>query len=282
MTTDLNPAAPASNTQTDNSAPERGGAGWWYQQLARDGAPADVLAKFATENRLVFDQTPSVPAQSTTIRVAPNTEQEAAVRSVLGNAPTSHEARQAAQMIEHMRAKGASEADIRQAMVELGMDPAAPPSGNDPVGEHLAAQGAKPAERPTDYQLPKIEIENAGEMIEAAGIFREFLHAARFTPEIGSACANFAAQAEKQWAKLDDAGRAMHVRNTESSLQSLFKSEYPQAMEAARQLVREVNGKCGGRLIPWLEETGAGNDVRLVAQVARQAMLMRGRTTQAA
>ena len=278
MTTDNNVAVPANSP----AAPiERGSPGFWYSQMARDGAPADVLAKFATEHRLVFDATPAQPAP---IKVTPSTELEGKVSALLDEKPSATNTKpgSAGWFLQDMRNSGASEADIAQAAKELGIDPADlnKPAG-DNVDAYLQSIGSPPA-KAGEFALPQIEADSNGELAERHKEFSGWLEAAKFEQAVGNAVAQYAADFERQWSTMSEADRNVHVATVNANLRSVFGASYAESIAAGQALVRETDAKTGGKLSAWLESSGAGNDMRTIVHVCQHAMRLKGRKAAAA
>lgn len=275
------PAAPASPAANSTAAPiERGSPAFWYGQMARDGAPADVLARFATEHGLPFDKNPS-PAP---LKVTPNSELEHKVSALLDEKPSVHDTKpgSAGWFLQDMRSSGASEADIAAAAREMGLDPADlnKPAGDD-VDAYLQSIGSPPA-KAGEFALPAIEADSNGELAERHKEFSSWLEAAKFEKSVGNAVAKYAADFERQWSKMSEADRNVHVAQVTSNLRSVFGKDYAESIAAGQALVRETDARTGGKLSAWLESSGAGNDMRTIVHVCQHAMRLKGRKTAAA
>lgn len=276
MTTDNNVAAPANTP----AALERGSPAFWFQQMSTDGAPPEVLQAFAAQHGLPFDKSPS-PAP---IKVTPSTELEGKVSALLDEKPSATNTKpgSAGWFLQDMRNSGASEADIAAAAREMGIDPADlnKPAG-DNVDAYLQSIGSPPA-KAGEFALPPIEADGNGELAERHKEFSSWLEAAKFEKSVGNAVAQYAADFERQWSKMSEADRNVHVAQVTSNLRSVFGASYAESIAAGQALVRETDAKTGGKLSAWLESSGAGNDMRTIVHVCQHAMRLKGRKTAAA
>lgn len=127
-----------------------------------------------------------------------------------------------------------------------------------------------PPAKPEEYQMP-----NMGEIFGPAqqkldGDARGWLTEARFPAGIGSSLLSEVNRTATAWNKMDATARTMYAQQEVTALQKLWGDGYAAKVNAARQLIREMEAKRPG-LARILEESGAGNSAQVIAQVALHA-----------
>lgn len=265
---------------TDNAA-EIGSPSYFVRQMQIANAPPQVIAEYQAKHGLT-----SAPAGTTTPAPTPPTEPvHSASPAPAAPGRIGGPGSDPAHWLDQMKAAGAGEAQIAQAARELGLSDeqyAAMKAGADGAEAHLTALGFPPASSPQDFSLPPLTVEGGdAELIAATKEVQGWLHSAKLTPEIGNAIAKEAAAYQQRWDKMSDAERTLDVRNTQAMLQRMWGAQYAETLEATQALVRELDTKAGGRLVEWLEVSGAGNSLQVAAQLGLHAMRLKARQPEA-
>lgn len=168
----------------------------------------------------------------------------------------------------------------QQILSELGFNQQAPqPAAKDETAEFLSAEGFTPG-KASDFTLPAMVKDNepfTPELQAADRTMRGWLEESRLTKEIGSYVASEIARAAPAWGRMNDGERELHGQKARAALEKLWgPDKAAERIELARQLVLEID-KARPGLIRFLDESGAGSNVNVIAQIGMQAERLRAR-----
>ena len=79
-----------------------------------------------------------------------------------------------------------------------------------------------------------------------------------------------------QWQQMTAPQRELHGRQAQAQIERLFGDKASERIALARQMIHELEAKKPG-LIRYLEETGAGNSVALIANLALHGERLKAR-----
>ena len=165
-------------------------------------------------------------------------------------------------------------------MADLGFSPEAPAAAApDPVAEHLTAIGfapAKESELRIRQHIAGPDVTMTAEQRADESTITGWLTESRLPAKIANALVDTVAKGAKTWAQMDEGQRELSAESARAHLSKMWGDKAGERIALAQALVREIDAKKPG-LIQYLDATGGGNSVSLIAHLALHAERLKAR-----
>lgn len=183
------------------------------------------------------------------------------------------------QMIQWAVEDGSLSPDEANAQLQAaGADPLQD-TRQDPNNPAAQIDAAFPPADPLDYDLPPLVGENetyTEQHREQDMLRRNWLTTGRFPKALGDSLMKQAERTAAKYRDMDENSRELYARAEFTKAQELFGGGSQEALGLAMQLAEEIDIVHGG-FFAWLDESGAGDDSFVIAQMALQAQRLRDR-----